>query len=172
MKLMREMQKQIRESKNLVVVGGGAAGVELATDAKSKYPDKQVTLVHSRDSVMHRFGPKLQATATDGIKELGIELITGDRVVSEDKEKGIAVLRSGKEIACDYLSMVVAFNVLSGTEGKKPKVKYVPHWLDGVIKLTLGLDKSVSNVGDGKTEFLFPAKEKNEALMAGGPGIG
>ncbi|KAI0847456.1 FAD/NAD(P)-binding domain-containing protein [Daldinia vernicosa] len=233
MELMREMQRQIRESKNLVVVGGGAAGVELATDAKSKYPEKRVTLVHSRDSVMHRFGPKLQAAATDGIKDLGIELITGDRVVSEDKEKGIAVLRSGKEIACDYLvnctgqrpdskliselsptsisesghiltkptlqiqddslpnvyvcgdvsetntthpnsrsamrqATVVSFNVLSGTEGKKPRDKYVPHWLDGGIKLTLGLDKSVSNVGDGKVEFLFPAKEKNEALMAAG----
>ncbi|KAI1808940.1 FAD/NAD(P)-binding domain-containing protein [Daldinia bambusicola] len=233
MNLMREIQRQIRESKNLVVVGGGAAGVELATDAKSKYPDKHVTLVHSRGSVMHRFGPKLQASATDGIKDLGIKLITGDRVVSEDKEKGIAVLRSGKEIACDYLvnctgqrpdskliaelspssisesghiltkptlqihddslpnvyicgdvsetntthpnsrsamrqATIVAFNVLSATEGKKPRDKYVPHWLDGVIKLTLGLDKSVSTVGDEKTEFLFPAKEKNEALMAAG----
>ncbi|KAI1466116.1 FAD/NAD(P)-binding domain-containing protein [Daldinia caldariorum] len=233
MKLMREIQRQIRESKNLVVVGGGAAGVELATDAKAKYPEKHVTLVHSRPSVMHRFGPKLQAAATDGIKDLGIELITGDRVVSEDREKGIAVLRSGKEIACDYLvnctgqrpdskliaelspssisesghiltkptlqiqddslpnvyicgdvsetntthpnsrsamrqATIVAFNVLSATEGKKPRDKYVPHWLDGVIKLTLGLDKSVSTVGDEKTEFLFPAKEKNEALMAAG----
>lgn len=34
---------------------------------------------------------------------------------------------------------VVAFNVISGTEGKKPKDKYVPHWIDGGIKLTLGL---------------------------------
>ncbi|KAI8958497.1 FAD/NAD(P)-binding domain-containing protein [Daldinia sp. FL1419] len=233
MKLMREIQTRIRESKNLVVVGGGAAGVELATDAKSKYPEKHVTLVHSRDSVMHRFGPKLRTTATDGIKDLVIELITGDRVVSEDKGKGIVVLRSGQEIQCDYLvnctgqrpdsklvaelspesisesghiltkptlqiqddslpnvyvcgdvsetntahpnsrsamrqAMVVAFNILAGTEGKNPKETYVPHWLDGVIKLTLGLDKSVSNVGNEKIEIQFPAKEKHEELMAAG----
>ncbi|KAI1451621.1 FAD/NAD(P)-binding domain-containing protein [Annulohypoxylon moriforme] len=233
MELLKEMQKRIRESKDLVIVGGGAAGVELATDAKSKYPEKRVVLVHSRDAVMHRFGPELQTAARDGIKELGIELITGDRVVSEDKEKGIAVLKSGKEIVCDYLvnctgqrpdskliaalspasisesghiltkptlqiqddalpniyvcgdvsetntthpnsrsamrqAQTVAYNVISGTEGKKPREKYVPHWLDGVIKLTLGLDKSVANVGDGKTEFLFPAKEKDVALMSAG----
>ncbi|KAI0893498.1 FAD/NAD(P)-binding domain-containing protein [Annulohypoxylon nitens] len=232
LELLREMQKRIRESKDLVVVGGGAAGVELATDAKSKYPEKKVTLVHSRDAVMHRFGPRLQNAATDGIKELGIELITGDRVVSEDKEKGIAVLKSGKEVKCDYLvnctgqrpdskliaalspasisesghiltkptlqiqddalpnvyacgdvsetntthpntrsamrqASIVAYNVISGTDGKKPRDKYVPHWLDGVIKLTLGLDKSVSNVGNEKAEFLFPGKEKEELMAAG-----
>lgn len=29
-------------------------------------------------------------------------------------------------------------------------------------------DKSVSNVGDEKTEFLFPTKERKEELMAAG----
>ncbi|OTA98835.1 hypothetical protein M426DRAFT_17053 [Hypoxylon sp. CI-4A] len=230
-KLLKEMQKRIRESQDLVVVGGGAAGVELATDAKSQYREKRVVLVHSRDALMHRFGPRLQAAALDGVEALGIELIMGDRVVSEDKEKGIAVLKSGKEITCDYLvnctgqrpdskliaqlspksisasghiltkptlqiqddsfpniytcgdvsetntanpnsrsamrqATIAAFNVLSGTEGKKPDEKYFSHWLDGGIKLTLGLDKSVANVGDGKTEFLFPSKEKDIALMS------
>ncbi|KAI1140180.1 FAD/NAD(P)-binding domain-containing protein [Hypoxylon sp. FL0543] len=233
MELLREMQRRIRESKDLVVVGGGAAGVELATDAKSKYPEKRVVLVHSRDAVMHRFGPKLQDAAMDGMKTLGIEVITGDRVVSEDKEKGIAVLKSGREIVCDYLvnctgqrpdsrliaqlspaaisesghiltkptlqiqddalpnvyacgdvsetntthpnsrsamrqATIVAYNVISATEGKEPKETYVPHWMDGVIKLTLGLDKSVANVGDGKTEFVIPSKEKDVALMSAG----
>lgn len=101
--LLRAMQTRIRDANDLVVVGGGAAGVELATDAKSKYPEKRVVLVHSRDSVMHRFGPRLQSAALDGIKELGIELITGDRVVEEKQEEGFVVLKSGKEIVCDYL---------------------------------------------------------------------
>ncbi|KAI2606322.1 FAD/NAD(P)-binding domain-containing protein [Hypoxylon fragiforme] len=229
--LLRAMQTRIRDANDLVVVGGGAAGVELATDAKSKYPEKRVVLVHSRDSVMHRFGPRLQSAALDGIKELGIELITGDRVVEEKQEEGVVVLKSGKEIVCDYLvnctgqrpdskliaqlspaaisdsdhiltkptlqiqdeslpnvyacgdvsetntahpnsrsamrqAMIVAHNILSASEGKKPTERYEPHWLDGVIKLTLGLDKSVSNVGDGNTELLFPRKEKELALMS------
>ncbi|KAI0137798.1 FAD/NAD(P)-binding domain-containing protein [Hypoxylon sp. NC0597] len=233
MELLREMQKRIRESKDLVVVGGGAAGVELATDAKSKYPEKRVVLVHSRDAVMHRFGPKLQSTAMDGLKKLGIEVITGDRVVSEDKEKGVAVLKSGKEIVCDFLvnctgqrpdsrlvaqlspasisesghiltkptlqiqddslpniyacgdvsetntthpnsrsamrqASIVAYNVISATESKEPKEVYIPHWMDGGIKLTLGLDNSVANLGDGKTEFIIPSKEKDVALMSAG----
>ncbi len=100
---LREIQTRIKEAKNLVVVGGGAAGVELATDAKSRYPEKTVVLVHSRDNVMHRFGPELQKAAMEGLKDLGIEAITGDRLIGEDKERGIVMLKSGKEVRCDFL---------------------------------------------------------------------
>ncbi|KAI5860064.1 FAD/NAD(P)-binding domain-containing protein [Durotheca rogersii] len=242
LELLRRMQARIRDAADLVVVGGGAAGVELATDAKSKYPDKRVTLVHSRDAVMHRFGPRLQAAARDGIDALGVRLVTGDRVVSEDKDRRVAVLKSGREIPCDCLinctgqrpdarlvaalspasvsattghvlvrptmqvrdpalpnvyacgdvcapdpeedstavvaqpnsrsamrqAMVAAFNVLDAAEGRAPSNVYRPNWFDGVIKLTLGLDKSVSSVGDGKTELLFRAKDKDVALMVDG----
>ncbi|KAI2625590.1 FAD/NAD(P)-binding domain-containing protein [Hypoxylon sp. NC1633] len=231
LQLLREMQRRVREARDLVVVGGGAAGVELATDAKSRYPDKRVALVHSRDAVMHRFGPRLRDAARRGIEELGVELITGDRVVREDKERRVAVLGSGREIVCDYLvnctgqapdsrlvaelspasispsghvltkptlqirdeslpnvyvcgdvsetntthpnsrsamrqAMIVGYNVVAAAEGRRPRDTYEPHWLDGVIKLTLGLDKSVVNVGDGETEFVVPTKEKDVALMS------
>lgn len=100
---LRDIQIRIKVARNLVVVGGGAAGVELATDAKSRYPEKTVVLVHSRDNVMHRFGPKLQNAAMDGLRDLGVEVITGDRLMGEDKERGVVMLRSGREIQCDFL---------------------------------------------------------------------
>ena len=52
---------------------------------------------------MHRFGPELQKAATAALKELGVEVITGDRMVKEDKERGVVVLRSGREVECDFL---------------------------------------------------------------------
>lgn len=100
---MRDLQAKIKEANNLVVVGGGAAGVELATDAKSHYPEKTVTLVHSRDNVMNRFGPELQKAAMNGLLGLGIEAITNDRLIGEDKERGVVMLKSGKEVKCDFL---------------------------------------------------------------------
>lgn len=100
MKKMQDMQNGIENATKIVVVGGGAAGVELATDAKSKYPDKTVVLVHSRAAPMHRFSKTLQDAAVEGINKLGIELILEDRVVSE--ESGTVTLRSGKVIECDY----------------------------------------------------------------------
>ncbi|KAI1365111.1 hypothetical protein F5Y08DRAFT_304897 [Xylaria arbuscula] len=231
---LKDIQLSIKEAKNLVVVGGGAAGVELATDAKSRYPEKTVVLVHSRESVMHRFGPELQKAAAAGLRELGVEVITGDRLVGEDKERGVVVLKSGREFECDFLvncagqrpnsklikelshkvvtasghilvkstmqiadeslsniyvcgdvadnstpnpnsrsaraqAMVVADNVILAMDGHKPTNVYKPQWLEALIKLTLGLDKSVTHIGDfGGTELLFPAKEKDLALMSSG----
>jgi NADPH-dependent 2,4-dienoyl-CoA reductase/sulfur reductase-like enzyme len=100
---LKEIQAKIRQANRIVVVGGGAAGVELATDAKVQYPEKTVVLVHSKDHVMHRFGSELQKAAMDGLKDLGIEVITGDRLIGEDKDRGLVMLKSGREVECDFL---------------------------------------------------------------------
>lgn len=110
---LREMQQRIKSADRLLVVGGGAAGVEVATDAKSLYPEKSVTLVHSRGAVMHRFGPELQAEALEGLNQLGVEVILGDRLAAKDEESGIATLKSGKTVGYDY---IVGFSTVSFPE--------------------------------------------------------
>lgn len=99
--LLREVQSGIEAAQTVVVVGGGAAGVEVATDAKDLYPDKHIVLVHSRSAVMHRFGKRLQDEALEGLNRLGVEVILEDRVVDEDSVAKKVTLRSGREIACD-----------------------------------------------------------------------
>ncbi|GJN67696.1 hypothetical protein PLICBS_001724 [Purpureocillium lilacinum] len=205
MKLMQELQQKIELAETVVVVGGGAAGVEIATDAKHLYPKKHVILVHSRDAVMHRFGKGLQKSALEGLQTLGVEVAsqidcTGQKPSSQVIESLVptAISPSGhikvKETlqidaahvpnvyACGDVAdthtpnpnarsamrqaTVVAENVLLVTQGKEPKHKYTNLWADGVIKLTLGLDRSVTHLGDGKSELLFQGKETDEALMS------
>jgi NADH dehydrogenase FAD-containing subunit len=101
--LLREMQSMIERSQNLVVVGGGAAGVELAADAKALYQGKNVVLIHSHEAVMNRFGPELQVAALKGLKALGVQVILGERLVNERAEDNIATLSSGREVPCDFL---------------------------------------------------------------------
>lgn len=105
--LLQGFQQRVASAQNIVVVGGGAAGVELATDAKEKYPEKHITLVHSRAAVMHRFGPELQDAARRGLEGLGVELILGERAKREEgdgiKAKTVVVLGSGRRIECDLL---------------------------------------------------------------------
>src|SRR6187402_1370264 len=45
---LREMQEKIKASKRIALVGGGAVGVQMCTDIKTFYPEKDVTLIHSR----------------------------------------------------------------------------------------------------------------------------
>ncbi|KAF1812368.1 FAD/NAD(P)-binding domain-containing protein [Eremomyces bilateralis CBS 781.70] len=229
----RKMQMRIKESKRPLIVGGGAAGVELATDAKSLYPEKHVALVHSRPTVMQRFGSELQAAALEGLERLGVEVHLSERMVSEDVESGTVLLKSGKVLECDAVihctgqkpssqllsdlapgsisesghirvkptlqiaddslpnvyiigdvadtgtrnpnarsamrqGQIAADNITRVTWGKKPSHHYKPWWGEAVIKLTLGLENSVTHFGDGKTELVFPGKETDPALMCDG----
>jgi len=100
-KLLQKMQARIKGASHIVVAGGGAAGVELATDAASLYRDKSVTLVHSRGAVMHRFGKELQTAAMDALTELGVKVILGDKVVPGSDDGNTVTLSSGKTVECD-----------------------------------------------------------------------
>ncbi|OCT48274.1 Apoptosis-inducing factor 2 [Cladophialophora carrionii] len=104
-----DVQNRIQHAETIVVVGGGAAGVEVAGDIRSKYPLKTVTLVHSRDRLLNSFAPGLHAIAKPALEELGVKLHLGERVVRGfDLEldldgPGNVVLSSGTVLPCDLL---------------------------------------------------------------------
>lgn len=56
---LQSVQETIKESQKIAIVGAGAVGVELATDIKGFYPEKDVTLVHSRGQILNTFGKRL-----------------------------------------------------------------------------------------------------------------
>jgi NADH dehydrogenase FAD-containing subunit len=66
-------QQGIKNAKSIVIVGGGAVGVQMATDLGEVYPEKKVTLVHSRDRLMQLYHPKMDAILRDRLQELGVE---------------------------------------------------------------------------------------------------
>ncbi|KAJ7498764.1 FAD/NAD-P-binding domain-containing protein [Mycena latifolia] len=76
----KAVQERIKESANVVVIGGGASGVQLATDAKQFYPSKTITLIHSRDQLMNRFHPELHSEIMKKLDAAGINVILGQRV--------------------------------------------------------------------------------------------
>ncbi|PTD06946.1 Apoptosis-inducing factor B [Fusarium culmorum] len=66
-------QQGIKNAKSIVIVGGGAVGVQMATDLGEVYPEKKVTLVHSRDRLMQLYHPKMDAIIRGRLQELGVE---------------------------------------------------------------------------------------------------
>lgn len=63
-----------------MIVGGGAVGVQMATDLKEYYPDKKVTVVQSRAHVMPQYHEKFHELVKKRFDDLGVDLITGSRV--------------------------------------------------------------------------------------------
>lgn len=80
MNALREQRNRINTAHDIVVIGGGPAGVELAADAKSKHPQKNVTLIHSRKTLLHEgFGLKIHRTIMAEIEKLGVKVVLNEK---------------------------------------------------------------------------------------------
>lgn len=77
---LKQHQEAIKQAKSILLVGGGAVGVQMATDLKEYYPDKDVTLVHSRVHLMPQYHHKFHDLVKKRFDELHVNLITGARV--------------------------------------------------------------------------------------------
>ncbi|PWN50476.1 FAD/NAD(P)-binding domain-containing protein [Violaceomyces palustris] len=82
-KTLRETQDRVAKAKKIVIVGGGAVGVQVAFDISQLYQlgdDKVVTLVHSRDLIMNKFHPDLHKLVSTRLAEGGVQTKLGARV--------------------------------------------------------------------------------------------
>lgn len=77
---LQKHQRDLKRSKSILIVGGGAVGVQMATDLKEYYPDKKITVVQSRPQVMPQYHVKFHELVKKRFDDLGIDLITGSRV--------------------------------------------------------------------------------------------
>ncbi|KAJ5202498.1 hypothetical protein N7449_004577 [Penicillium cf. viridicatum] len=102
-KVLQSLQNRIRNASDMVIVGGGPAGVELATDVKSANPYKNVTLIHSRKTLLNNFGTKVHDVALEALEGFGVRVILGERIQTHSEDDGSVVLGTGAEIPCDLL---------------------------------------------------------------------
>ncbi|WRT64012.1 uncharacterized protein IL334_000939 [Kwoniella shivajii] len=51
-KALINSQEETKKAKKIVIVGGGTVGVEWAGEVRAAYPDKEITIVHNRSSLL------------------------------------------------------------------------------------------------------------------------
>ena len=108
---MQRMQKRIEESREIVVIGGGALGVELASDIACRYelaPNKKlVTLIHSRQQLLPNFDIRTHEVAYKRLKELGVNVVLGHRLaLTEGCPMGSSVEQIDKRSKATILSLI------------------------------------------------------------------
>ncbi|KAL2429475.1 Oxidoreductase OXR1 [Exophiala dermatitidis] len=144
---LAEADAHITELQNaregVVIIGGGAVGIEMAAELKMVMPDLKVTLVHSRDKLCSAepLPDDFKDRCLTTLQEAGVETIMGDRVVETENvaEDGSTVtsikLGSGRTIR--------ASKVIYAISRSYPTSQYLPATaLDeqGYVKITPALN--------------------------------
>jgi len=70
--------KKLVKANNIVIVGGGPVGVELAGEIADYYPEKSVTLVQKSDRLLNSFREKTSDTAHKLLSKIGVKVILND----------------------------------------------------------------------------------------------
>lgn len=141
MQHFQSVRDRLADAKRILIVGGGAVGVELAGEIVETFPEKQITLVEAGQHILPLTSEKPRRWAAAFLESHGVRLLTGQRIVEPsstppgnfDPRRGEAVTDKGARISYDASFWCV---------GLKPDASYMmahfPDAIDprGLIKVT------------------------------------
>ncbi|MFA4887467.1 MAG: FAD-dependent oxidoreductase [Candidatus Nanoarchaeia archaeon] len=70
----------LEKAENVLIVGGGLVGVELAAEISCHYKEKKITLIHSHPRLMERNLPKAQEYVERFLRKKGVEIVFNEKV--------------------------------------------------------------------------------------------
>lgn len=109
---LQAQQALIEKSSSILIIGGGALGLQYATDIADLYSTpahahllppsdtprtpKKITLVHSRDRFLPLYDIEVHNEVTRRLKELGVDVVLGERLNSPGDEALLKQEREGE----------------------------------------------------------------------------
>ncbi|KAL8278110.1 hypothetical protein RQP46_009434 [Phenoliferia psychrophenolica] len=116
-------QERVAKARRIVIVGGGAVGVQMACDIPLLFPSagKEVTLVHSRMHLMPRFHHGLHDIVAKRFADLGVKLRLGSRAIVPEggwkavQDGGVIILENGDKVEGDLIIFSTGQTPLSDT---------------------------------------------------------
>jgi len=108
----RSERERVKASRSVVIAGAGLAGVEVAGEIKSAYPDKKVTLV---GTFLAGTSEGMRKRTKTAITKMGVILSDGRVNESEPGEDGKVTTSTGESIDADLVLNAAGF-VFAGAE--------------------------------------------------------
>src|SRR3989344_3234719 len=79
---LRDYYKQLEKSQKIVIIGGGIVGIELAGEIITKYPNKEITIIHKNNKLMERNHAKAISYADKFLKKKGVKFIFNENAIN------------------------------------------------------------------------------------------
>lgn len=119
-------------AKSILVIGGGAVGVELAGEIASAFPNKTITLAHSGSTLLDNMQPKAQRKALEQLMAKGVDVKLNRRFNAEG---------DGKKHRCSKTQEIIQTDLVYSCVGMVPNTEFLQKELGntlddkGVIKV-------------------------------------
>ncbi|KAG8739616.1 hypothetical protein FRC10_005387 [Ceratobasidium sp. 414] len=137
---LKKAQRRTAGVSSVLIVGGGALGIQFATDLKEVYPTKNVTLLHSRERLLPKFVQGMHDKIHETMADLGVTVLLGERLDlqttlpenAEYNERGERIVKtvSGRGVAADLVLLCT---------GQRPNTDLVRQLAPDVVDEATGL---------------------------------
>ena len=102
--LIKDYNSKINSSDSILIVGGGAVGVELAGEFKTDFPDKKITLLTNSNRLVPAMSESFSTKALSVLNRRKVDVIFSDKINLSNVENFKAnklKTQNGKEIEFD-----------------------------------------------------------------------
>lgn len=94
-----KINKKLPNTGTVLIIGGGLIGTEVAAEIVTKWPEKELVIIHLEERLIERNPKKASDYAKNFLEKRGAEIIFNEKVIANDK--GIFKTDSGRDIEAD-----------------------------------------------------------------------
>lgn len=150
--IVKQLKEDLKDHKNIAIIGGGFIGVEMA-EQLSKYEHLKINLYHSRDKLLNKvYDEKASFAIVNELQEHGVNVIFEERLQDVVAENGrvTEIITTNRRDEVDALILAVGFkpNTEIFTDERLEKIKNGAIVIDRYGRTSI---KNVWSVGDCAT---------------------